>query len=226
MAFLSLRRRGSASGGSAAATPPTRHSPAASNISRRRSLIRIALLPSIRHRLERPKRQFVLARRRSSLAAATSAILMRRAAARQDRPRLRRVGGNLRLERIEPGEFLLRPEIVDEGDTEMTAIEVAGEIEEMDLEPEVAAAEGRAPAEIGDAVDPGTVRTNGGAHGIDAGSRTQIVGEVEIGGGKADRAATLVALLDAAVDLQGRPSNAAAGRGLPSTRRVRIRVEE
>ena len=42
-----------------------------------------------------------------------------------------------------------------------------------------------------------------GADRIDAGRRPQVIGESDIGGGKTDRAAELVADLDPAVDLPG-----------------------
>src|SRR5260370_20612556 len=122
---------------------------------------------------------------------------------RQDRACPRRIGSDLRLERLEAGEFLLRPDVVDEGDAEMAAIEIAGESEEMDLEREIAAAEGRAHAEIGDAVVPAVAAADGGAHRIDAAGGAQVIGELDMGGRDADRAAAPIALLDPAIDLPG-----------------------
>jgi len=85
----------------------------------------------------------------------------------------------------------------------MAAIEIAGEIEEMDLQTEIATAEGRAHAEIGDAVVPVVAAADGGAHRIDAAGGAQVIGELDIGGREADRAAAPIALLDPAVDLPG-----------------------
>ncbi len=50
---------------------------------------------------------------------------------------------------------------------------------------------------------PIAVAADGGAHGIDAGGWAQVVGELDIGGRKADRAAAPVTLLDATIDLPG-----------------------
>src|SRR5260221_279273 len=119
---------------------------------------------------------------------------------RQNLPRLRRVRRDLRLEGVKPGEFLLRAQIVDEGDAQVPAVKISREIEKMNLEAQIAAAEGRPQAEIGDAVVPGAVATDGSAHGVDAGRRAQIIGKLDVGGRKADGAASPVALFDAAID--------------------------
>src|SRR4051794_21542500 len=72
----------------------------------------------------------------------------------EERAGLRRVFGDLRLERVEPGELPLRTEILEERDAEVAAVEIAVEIEEMRLEAEVGPAEGRTRPEIGDARAP------------------------------------------------------------------------
>src|SRR5689334_23113759 len=136
---------------------------------------------------------------------------------------------------------MLGTEIVDQHHAEMAAVEVAGEIEEMHLEAEVAAADGGAPAEIGDGVVPvdAALLLDAGAHGIDAGGGSEVVLEPEIGGGKADRAAAFIAALDAAVDLPeaaeqhrrlARPTLrqmlADAGRGIGGAPRRRHGIED
>src|SRR6185437_5777328 len=116
---------------------------------------------------------------------------------------LRRILGDLRLQRVDAGEFALGPELLDQRHAQMTAIEIAGEIEEMHLQPQIAAAEGRARAEIGDRVVPArpAVLLDRRADGIDAGGRSQVIVQKDVGGGKADGAAALIAALDPAVDL-------------------------
>src|SRR6185312_2850863 len=84
----------------------------------------------------------------------------------------------------------------------MLAVEIAAEIEEMGLEPEIFAADRRPPAEIGGAVMPFGLAAvfDASANGIDPGCRPEVIGEIDIGRWKADRAAELVADIDAAID--------------------------
>src|ERR1700720_3672092 len=93
--------------------------------------------------------------------------------------------------------------MLDEGDTQMPAVEVVVEIEHMRLQAQIAAAEGRAVAEIGDAVMPERAPTlvDADPYGIDAGGRPQVVVEHEVGGGKADVATARIAALDPPLDL-------------------------
>src|SRR5579875_409141 len=123
----------------------------------------------------------------------------------EDLPRLRAIPGDLRLQRIEPVEALLRPQALDQCNTQMLAVEIGREIEKMRFEPQILAADRRAPAEIRGAIAPDRVRAilDPGAHGINARGGPQVVDEGDIGGGKADGAAELVADIDAAVDLPG-----------------------
>src|SRR5580704_8027064 len=85
----------------------------------------------------------------------------------------------------------------------MLAIEIAVEIEEMRLEPEIGAADRRPPAEIGGSVKPArrSAFLDPGAHGVDARGGAQIIGERDIGGRKADGTAEPVAGLDPALNL-------------------------
>src|SRR5579862_2437846 len=73
----------------------------------------------------------------------------------------------------------------------------------MRLEPQILAAHGRTPAEIGSAAEPARPLPllDPGAHRINAGGGTEIIGEHDVGGGKADGPAQLVAHLDTAFDL-------------------------
>src|ERR1700723_3285873 len=73
---------------------------------------------------------------------------------RQDRAGAEAVRGDLCLQRRQAVETLLRPQMLDEGDTQAASIEVAVEIEEIDLEAQILAAHGRAPAEIGGGIIP------------------------------------------------------------------------
>src|SRR6185312_15338400 len=73
----------------------------------------------------------------------------------------------------------------------MLAVEIAAEIEEMGLEPEIFAADRRPPAEIGGAVMPFGLAAvfDASANGIDPGCRPEVIGEIDIGRWKADRVA-------------------------------------
>src|SRR5438128_9534237 len=52
----------------------------------------------------------------------------------EDGARLGGILGDLRLQRVEPGEFALRPDEVDQGDPEMPPVEIGINVEEMHLE--------------------------------------------------------------------------------------------
>ena len=125
--------------------------------------------------------------------------------------------GDLRLQRVEPGEFALRPDEIDQRHPQMAPIKIDVGVEEMRLEPGHQTAYGWAQTEIGDTVHGmageriiGTVAAD--AYGIDAEGRVQIVVETEIRRRKADRPPAPVAGGDAAVDL---PEPAEQGRRLP-----------
>src|ERR1700730_5285052 len=135
----------------------------------------------------------------------------------EDSARSGGVLGNLRLERLDTGEFLLRPDEVDEGDPQMASVEIDLGVEEVRLEPRHEAADRRAQTDIGDAVDRAAGERVVGAvagnpHGIDAESRMQIVVEAEIRGRKAYSPPTSVAGGDPSVDL---PEPAEERRRLP-----------
>src|SRR5262249_2345473 len=123
----------------------------------------------------------------------------------QHSPGLPAVRGDLCLQRRQPVKLLLRPQEVDQRHSQVPAIEIAGEIEEMDLELHPRAADRRAAAEIGHTVTPdrAAALVDAGLDGIDAERGLEIAGDRQIGGGKAQRAATAVALLDTAFDLPG-----------------------
>src|SRR5262249_7173811 len=113
--------------------------------------------------------------------------------------------GDLCLQRRQSVKLLLRPEKVDQRHSEVPAVEVAGEIEEMDLELDAGAADRRPAAEIGDAVAPDRAPSlvDAGLDGVDAQRRLEISRDRQVGGGKAQGAAAAVALLDAPLDLPG-----------------------
>src|ERR1700737_3665314 len=86
--------------------------------------------------------------------------------------------GGLRLERLDAGEFLLRPDEIDEGDPQMASVEIGLGVEEVRLEPRHEAADRRAQTDIGDAVDRaagerGVGAVAGNPHCIDGESRMQ-----------------------------------------------------
>src|SRR5579872_5095761 len=113
---------------------------------------------------------------------------------------LRRIFRDLCLQGIETGEFPLLAQMLDEGDAQMRPVEIAGKIEEMRLEAKRGPLEGGAIAEIGDPrMEDATLEC--GAHRIDAGGRPEIIIEPEIGGGKAQVSAALIAALDPSLDL-------------------------
>src|SRR5690348_5479044 len=58
--------------------------------------------------------------------------------------------GDLRLERVETGKFLLGPDEIDERDPKMAAIEVDIDVEQMGFQPRHEASYRRAQADIGD----------------------------------------------------------------------------
>src|SRR5690606_10182649 len=89
---------------------------------------------------------------------------------RKDLSRHRGIVRDLRLQRIEPVELSLRPNEADHPDTQMLAVKVAGEIEQVDLEREAQAVHRRTPPQIGDAVIPARAAAvvHRGADGIDA----------------------------------------------------------
>src|SRR5260370_7894358 len=125
--------------------------------------------------------------------------------------------GDLRLQRLDTGKFLLRSDEIDEGDPQMASVEIDLGVEEVRLEPRHEAADRRAQTDIGDAVDRAAGERVVGAvagnpHGIDAESRMQIVVEPEIRSRKADRPPASVAGGDPSVDL---PEPAEERRGLP-----------
>ena len=132
---------------------------------------------------------------------------------------------------VEAGELHLRPDEIDQRHAQGLAVEVAREVEQVDLEILLQLADGRTPAEIGDGVAP--VAVDQRAHGIDAEARPQMLAQRDVGGGKADGAAALVAQLDRALDLPGmaqqlgglaRPSRGARPRGCGSRNRSRPRA--
>src|SRR5262249_9094393 len=98
-----------------------------------------------------------------------------------------------------------RPDEVDERDAQMPAVEVAGEIEEMNLELDPGAAHGGPAAEIGYPVAPARAAAliDAGLHGVDAECRLQIAAQAQIGGGETEQPAAPVAGLDPALDLPG-----------------------
>src|SRR5207244_916052 len=114
--------------------------------------------------------------------------------------------GDLRLQRVEPGEFVLRPDKIDQRHPQMPPVEIDIGVEEMRLEAWRRAADGRAQSEIGDAIDGAAGERVGGTiaadpHRVYAEGRVQMVVETEIGGRKADRPPTPVAAGDAPLDL-------------------------
>ncbi len=71
---------------------------------------------------------------------------------RQHRPRLGRIGGDLRAQFVEPGELPLAAQERVQRDRQLGAVQVAGEVEQMHLQPALGpGCHGRAPADIGDA---------------------------------------------------------------------------
>src|SRR6185369_5020907 len=105
------------------------------------------------------------------------------------------VGRDLRLELIEAAELHLRPDELDQRHAQGLAVEVACEVEQVDLEILLELAEGRAAAEVGDGRAPllAVLAVDQGAHGVDAEARAQVLAQRDVGGGKADGAAALVA---------------------------------
>src|SRR6516165_3969117 len=113
----------------------------------------------------------------------------------EDLPRKACIRSNLRLQRVETGKFLLRPDEIDESDAQMAAVKIDIGVEEVCLEPRHEAANCRAQADICHAADGaagermvGPVTAN--PHGVYAERRMEIVVEPEIGSWKADRPAT------------------------------------
>ena len=92
--------------------------------------------------------------------------------------------GDLCLQRRQSVKLLLRPQEVDQRHPEVAAVEVAGEIEEMDLELDAGAAHGRPAAEIGDAVAPdrAPALVDAGLDRIDAQRRLEVLPSGHISG--------------------------------------------
>src|ERR1041385_4137600 len=116
------------------------------------------------------------------------------------------IGGDLSLERIEAGEFLFRPDEVDERHAQMPAVKVGIGVKEMRFEARLGSADRRAQTDIGDAVDRAPAEQVIGAVARDTDSinpqgGAQILAEAEIGSRKADRAAAPIAEHDAPVAL-------------------------
>src|SRR4029453_815447 len=122
---------------------------------------------------------------------------------REQAPRLAAIRGDLCLQSIESVKLLLRAQIVDQRHPQMPPIEIAAPVEEIDLEDEVGAADGRAIAEAGDAVMPDgpAPLVDAGLAGVDAGCRLEILGEHQVRRGVAEVAPQLLAVLDPALDL-------------------------
>ena len=78
---------------------------------------------------------------------------------RQASPRFLGVEDDARFQRLEIGEFLFGADVVDELGLERLAVEVLGEVEQMDLQPLDGPAHGGPPPEVGDAVE--TLRPSG-----------------------------------------------------------------
>lgn len=106
------------------------------------------------------------------------------------------VAADLGLESVEGGEFLFRAELLDELHLDLGTVEVAVEIEEMHFEAGNAdtVLEGGAEAEVEDGQRVGVPETDAG--GVDPVGREFEVGDVDVGGGKAEGAPELAAVDD------------------------------
>ncbi len=107
------------------------------------------------------------------------------------------IAGDLRLERIQRIELRLVAQLVQEIHVDMGAVDVAVEIQQMDFQHGLQAFLDRgAHADVGRARD----RLRGDArdrHGEHAGQRQALAPDLDVGGGKADGAAELLAVHDA-----------------------------
>src|SRR4051812_8784161 len=108
-----------------------------------------------------------------------------------DGARLLAVASDLHLELVHAGELALAAQPALEGDAQPLAVEVAAALEEVDLEQQRTAIEGRPVAEIGDrgVPEPAAGVAHTGPDGVDAGrwqhrARGQ---RVNVGGREPDR---------------------------------------
>src|SRR6202040_162743 len=88
--------------------------------------------------------------------------------------------GDLGLQCVETGEFLFRPDEIDERDAQVASVKIDIDVEQVGLEPRHEAADRRAQTDVGDAVDCAAgervVRTVAGdPHGIDPEGGVQVV---------------------------------------------------
>ena len=115
------------------------------------------------------------------------------------------VAGDLRLERIEGLELRLVAQLVHEIDIDMPAVDVAIEIQQVDFQHRLhACVHGRAHADVGGARQRLRVDARNG-DGKYAGQRQALAPDLDVGRRKADGAAELPAVHDAAGDDEGAP---------------------
>ena len=88
-------------------------------------------------------------------------------AAPQDPPGALAVLGDFRLEGADAVEFLFSAQVLDHAHAQAPAVEVAVEIEQVDFQDQVLAAEGGPETEAGGTVVPGSV-FQAGADGVNA----------------------------------------------------------
>ena len=121
----------------------------------------------------------------------------------QQRPRRFAIDGYLRLQGFQAVELPLRAQMLDEGDPDLLAVEIAGEVENVHLQDDVLAVEGGPTAEVGDAMAPVEPTRLGepDMDRIDAERRPESMWrEVQVEGWKAEQTAPLIALVNPALD--------------------------
>src|ERR1051325_710398 len=111
-------------------------------------------------------------------------------------PRLRNVTRNLLLEFVERTELFFVAQFVAEKNFQLRSIKIAGEIEQVNLDPEfrLRRTHGRADADVGHAGKNISARRS--MHRIDAVRRNGEAGGIEVRRRKAERASALIAARD------------------------------
>src|SRR5580658_7073874 len=122
---------------------------------------------------------------------------------RQQMPSLGRVGGDLRLQRVQPGEPYLWPDIRDECHDYLGPVNVAAKVEQIDLQPALGPRVHRwTAADIGHAVVHRAIRQPHGDR-VNPARWLQMPAERDIRGWKSDRPASFVAVRHFAADGPG-----------------------
>src|SRR5262249_26241186 len=118
--------------------------------------------------------------------------------------RARHVGGDRLAQRLRPGEALLAAQPLDELEIEPAPVEVAGEVEEERLDRAAQAAEGGSYADVEDRGHRPSVEQR--AHRVHPVGRQEEAGALmQVGGGKPEGSAALLAAHHAAAKLERPP---------------------